>query len=88
MKLPKHAKEGTNELSKDGFERMALKVIFQGPKGPQKGQIWLFSMFCYSLPIFSKIVFIFCFAYSFLGMILINCQKMNLIQLFERSFSR
>ena len=27
-------------------------------------------------------------AYSFLGMILINCQEMDLIELFKRSFSR
>ena len=33
MKL---ANEGTNELSKDGFDLIALKVIFQGPKGPKK----------------------------------------------------
>ena len=26
--------------------------------------------------------------YSFLGMILINCQEMDLIELFKRSFSR
>ena len=29
MKLPK---EGTNELSKDGFDSITLKVIYQGPK--------------------------------------------------------
>ena len=28
------------------------------------------------------------FAYSFLGMILINCKEMDLIELFERSCSR
>ena len=31
MKLPE---DGTNELSKDGFDWITLKVIFQGPKGP------------------------------------------------------
>ena len=44
MKLPK---EGTNELSKDGFDWITLKVIFQGPKGPKNVK------FGYFLPIFS-----------------------------------
>ena len=30
VKLPK---DGINELSKDGFDCIALKVIFEGPKG-------------------------------------------------------
>ena len=30
MELPN---DGTNALSKDGFDRIALKVIFQGRKG-------------------------------------------------------
>ena len=40
-------KEGHNELSKDGFDWITLKVILQGPKGPKKVK------FCYFLPIFS-----------------------------------
>ena len=36
MELPN---DGTNELSKDGFDEIALRVIFQG----RKGQIGPFS---------------------------------------------
>ena len=35
--------DSTNELSKDGFDGIALKVIFQGPKG----QIGPFHIFMY-----------------------------------------
>ena len=66
MKLPK---EHPNELQKDGFDWIVLKVIFKGLK---KGHIWVF---CHFLEIFIKTVF----AYSFLGMILINCQNMDFI---------
>ena len=46
----KRHKEGTNELSKDGFHLITLKVIFQGPKGPKRVKFGC----CYFLPIFSK----------------------------------
>ena len=49
-KLPK---EGTNELPKDGFDWITLKVIFQGPKGLKKVK---FGCFCYFWPIYSKAV--------------------------------
>ena len=42
MELPNNA---TNELSKDGFDGIALKVIFQG----RKGQIGPFHIFIYSI---------------------------------------
>ena len=69
-------KEGTNELPKDGFDWITLQVIFQGPKGPKKVKFGCFASFCQ----FSQ--------YSFLGMILINCQEMDFIELFKRSLSR
>ena len=47
MQLPK---EGTNELSKDGFDS---KGHFSRSERSEKGQIWLF---CYFLPIFSRAV--------------------------------
>ena len=34
------------------------------------------------------ITFILFLVYSFLGMLFINCQEMDLIELFKRSFSR
>ena len=37
---------GTNELSNDGFDRITLNVIFQGPKGPIKVEFGCFSTFC------------------------------------------
>ena len=43
MKLPK---EGTNELSKDGFDWIALNVIFKGSKGLEKVKFGCFATFC------------------------------------------
>ena len=40
MKLPK---KGTNELSKDGFDWITLKVIFQGPKGLKRVKFGCFA---------------------------------------------
>ena len=43
MKL---SKEGTNELSTDGFDWIALNVIFQGLKGPKRSTVTaIFSKF-------------------------------------------
>ena len=36
---------GTNELSKDGFDRIALKVILKGPKGPKRVKLSCFATF-------------------------------------------
>ena len=79
-KLPK---EGTNELPKDGFDWITLKVIFQGPKGLKKVTFCCFATFCqFSLKWSDNFsLFLVC---SFLGMILINCQEMDLIELFKR----
>ena len=81
------SKEGTNELSKDGFYLIALKVIFQDPKGPKKVKFDCFATFCQFSQKLSDNFSLFP-AYSFLGMILINCQEMDLIELFKRLFSR
>ena len=48
----KLAKGSTNELPKVGFDGIALKVIFQGLKRSEKGQIWVF---CYFLLISQKL---------------------------------
>ena len=79
--------EGTNELSNDGFDWIALKVIFKGPKGPEKVKFGCFATFCLFSQKWSDnfSLFLVC---SFLGMILINCQEMDFIELFKRSFSR
>ena len=39
-------KEGTNVLSKDGFDWITLKVIFKGPKGPKRVKFGCFDTFC------------------------------------------
>ena len=84
MKL---TKEGTNELSKDGFDWIALNVIIKGPKGPEKVKFGCFATF-FQFSQKGSINFSLFLAYSFLGMILINCQEMDFIELFQRSFSR
>ena len=42
MKLPR---DGTNELSKDGFDWITLKVIFQGPNGRERVKCGCFVTF-------------------------------------------
>ena len=49
-------------------------------KGSNLGNLLLFGNFLKNGPI----TFLYCFACSFLGMILINCQEMGLIKLLER----
>ena len=84
MKLPK---EGADGLPKDGFDWITLKVIFQGSKGPKKVKFGCFATFCQFAPKrFDNFSLIF--VHSFLRMILINCQEMDFIELFKRSFSR
>ena len=84
MKLPK---EGADGLPKNGFEWITLKVIFQGSKGSKKVKFGCFATFCqFSQKRFDNFS-LFC-VHSFLGMILINCQEMDFIELFKRSFSR
>ena len=84
MKLPK---EGADGLPKYGFDWITLKVSFQGPKGPKKVKFGCFATFCqFSQKRFDN--FSLFFVHSFLGMILINCQEMDFIDLFKRSFSR
>ena len=43
MQLPK---EDANELSKDGYDGIALNVIFQSPNGPKKIKFGCFATFC------------------------------------------
>ena len=84
MKLPT---EGVDGLPKDGYDLITLKVSFQGPKGPKKVQFGCFDTFCqFSQKRFDNVSLLF--VHSFLGMILINCQEMDFIELFKRSFSR
>ena len=84
MKLPK---EGADGLPSYGFDWITLKVSFQGPKGKKKVKFGCFATFCqFSQKLFDN--FSLFLVYSFFGMILINCQEMDFIELFKRSFSR
>ena len=77
-------KEGTNVLSKDELDWITLKVILKGPKRVKFGG---FDTFCqFSQKHYDN--FSLFLVYSFLGMILINCEEMDFIELFKRSFSR
>ena len=58
------------------------KVIFKDLKGQKKSIMVVFATFCR----FSQFFILFS-AYSFLGMILISCREMDLIELFKRLFS-
>ena len=65
-------KEGTDELPKDGFDWIAIKVSFQGPKGLKKSHLGILLFFCkISQKLFHNFVI-----YSFLGLILINLQEL------------
>ena len=56
-------------------------------KGPKKVKFGCFATFCqFSKKRFDN--FSLFFVHSFLGMTLINCQEMDFIELFKRSFSR
>ena len=80
-------KEGTNELPKDGFDWITLKVIFQGPKVWKRSNLAVFATFCQFTQKRSDNFSLF-LVYSFFGMILINCEEMVFIELFKMSFSR
>ena len=60
------------------------RQFFQGLKGPKKVKFGCFVTFCQFSQKRSDNVSV----YSFLGMILINCQEMDFIELFKRSLSR
>ena len=85
MKLPKE--EGADGLPKDGFDWITLKVIFKGLEGQKRVKLGYFATFWQFSQNWSDIFALF-FAYIFLGMIMINCQEMGLIELFKRSLSR
>ena len=68
-----------------GEYKWTLRVIFQGPKGPKKVKFGCFATFCQFSKKWCDNVSLL-FAYSILGMILINCQEMDFIELFKRSF--
>ena len=76
-------KAGTNELSKDGFDWIALNVICQGPKCPKNVKFGCFATF-YQFTHKRSDNFSLVLVYSFLEMILINCQEMDFIELFTR----
>ena len=66
---------------------ITLKVILKGLKGPKRVKFGGFDTFCQ----FSKsilITFLYFLYTRFLGMLLINCEEMDFIELFKRSFSR
>ena len=65
---------------------MALKVIFQGPSGQKKVKIEYLATFRQFSQKGCDNLFKFC-AYNFLGMILISCQEIDMIELFESSLS-
>ena len=76
-------KEGTNELLKTGCDGMILnhsKGHFS--MSEKNDKFWYFATFGNFLK--SGLVSLLFCMYSFLGMILINCQKMDLIELFKR----
>ena len=66
---------------------IALKVIFQGLKGQKKVKLVYFVTFWKFSQKWSS-NFSLCCAYGFVGMILINCEEMALVELFKRSFPR
>ena len=69
------------------FDRIALNVILQSPKKVKFVYFW--QLFCNFLKNDLIITFVFpVYSYMYLGIILINCQEMDLIELFKRSFSR
>ena len=78
----KFFKEGIYELSKDGFDWIALKVIFQGPNCQKKV---IFDCFATFYQFDQKRLHFFI---QLLGDDIINCQEPDVIELFERSFSR
>ena len=59
----------------------------KGPKGPKRVKFGCFDTF-YQFSQKHSDNFSLFLVYSFLGMILINCQEMDFIELFKRSFSR
>ena len=59
----------------------------KGPKGPKRVKFGCFDTFCQFSQKHSDNFSLF-LVYSFLGMILINCQEMDFIELLKRSFSR
>ena len=77
------SKEGTNELPKDGFDWITLKVIFQGSKGLKKSNFAVFDTFCQFTQKRSDNFSLY-LVYSFFRMILINCQEMDFIELFGK----
>ena len=62
------------------MDGITLNVIFQGPKGPKKVKFRFSQKWSDNFSLF--------LAYSFSGMILINCHEMDFIELFSRSFAR
>ena len=73
-----HVNESVDGLSKDGFYVITLMVIFQGSKVQRNVQFGYVATFWqFSQKRSDK--FSLLFVYSFLGMILINCQEMGLI---------
>ena len=62
-------------------------LIFQGPKGQTMVKSGYFATFWQFYQKRTDNVSLY-FAYSFLGIILIDCQEVDFIELLERSFSR
>ena len=57
-------------------------------KRSDKGHIWLFLLLFVNFFKSGLITFLYVLYTASLGMILINCQEMDFIELFKRSFSR
>ena len=76
MNLPK---DGINQLPKAGFDWIALKVIFQGPKGLNLPFYSNFDIYCpFILNLFSN--FFFILAWSFPRLVTMNCEEKDLIE--------
>ena len=76
MNLPK---DGINQLSKAGFDWIALKVILQGRKGLNLPLLSNFDIYCpFSQNLFSN--FFFILAWSFPRMVTMNCDDNDLIE--------
>ena len=76
MKPPK---DGTNQLSKAGFDWISLKVIFQGRKGQN---LPLFSNFDIYCPFIQNLFcnFFFILAWIFPRMVTVNFEEKDLIE--------
>ena len=68
------------------MDLLEYEDLFERFERSEKCQIWLFCYFVFNFLKNCLIIFYLFIAYSFLEMILIRCEEMDLIELFVRSF--